>query len=175
MAKIKSHLSHSRILILGPASDRVTSLRHLLGTVAPGDVECLKTPDEALEKLFAASFDAVFLELETVGTELHRFLGRLRRDPHSLNHMVPVFAVLPSASVAKVRKVRELGVTDILIWPISMATLQKKLLAALSEPKPFVLGTTFMGPDRRAPGGQHSGEERRRRKARKVRMIVETD
>lgn len=175
MADFKSHLAHSSILIVGQASDRVASLRNLLGTVAPGDVECLKSPDEALEKLFATRFDALFLEIEDVGQDMHQFLGRLRRDPKSLNHMVPVFAVLPSANVARVQKVRALGVTDIIIWPISMATLQKKLLAALSAPKPFVLGTTFMGPDRRGPGGQHTGEERRRRKPRKVRMIVELD
>jgi CheY-like chemotaxis protein len=175
MADIKSQLSHSKILILGPAGDRVLSLRNLIAGAVPGEVECLKDADEALQKLFATRFDALFLEIEEAGEALHRLLTRLRRDPHSLNPMVPVFVVLASPSLALVQKIRDLGVTDILIWPISMATLQKKLLAALSAPRPFVLGAGFMGPDRRGRAKPHRGEERRRRKARRVRMIVEAD
>ncbi len=85
-----------------------------------------------------------------------------RRSRGVLDAMVPIFLICSSPKRRFVERVRDLGVTDVIVRPMSPNTAVRKLRVALEAPRPFIKVGDFFGPDRRA--GQRppfNGDDRR--------------
>ena len=94
-----------------------------------------------------------------------------RRAPGIRNPMLPIFLVFSSAIRPQIERARDDGITDVIVRPISAATIMRKLRAATLCPRPFIVAGNFFGPDRR--GGDRSlfrGEERRQRQPKKIKI-----
>jgi DNA-binding response OmpR family regulator len=69
---------------------------------------------------------------------------------------VPVVLVSAGADNSKIKAARDSGMNDVIVKPVSVGTIERKLRSLLHNPKPFVTAKEFVGPDRRS-----SREDRR--------------
>ena len=83
--------------------------------------------------------------------------------------MLPIFLICSSPVRRQVESARDDGVTDVLVRPVSAATIIRKLRIATLAPRPFILADDFFGPDRRGRGRRpFAGLERRKRAPKKL-------
>jgi two-component system chemotaxis response regulator CheY len=160
-----------RILIAGGREPSARLLRTSLNLAGVTQVAVATSAKDALKLLKDQIFNAVFVD-ETIGDiDKVKFVVAARREPGVLEPLIPIFLICNAVRLRELTKARDGGVTDILARPISAATLMRKLSKALLQPRPFIKAESFFGPDRRGKERPpHSGEDRRTRKARKVRV-----
>jgi len=160
-----------RVLLVGGKPNVVRVLRTVLGLAGVNAIVIATDSTEAMRHLRLSLFDAVFCDETAEPIDRMPFAVAARRAPDVLNHMVPIFLTCSGPRRTEVEAARNEGVTDVLARPISAATVIRKLTAALIYPRSFIAAPGFFGPDRR--GKRHesfSGDDRRARKARKVKV-----
>jgi AmiR/NasT family two-component response regulator len=88
----------------------------------------------------------------------------VRRNPASPNPALPIIAVSDPMSPQELVRVRDAGVTEVLVHPITAKALAARVEQAMQRPRPFVKEAGFVGPDRRrrAPDG-YKGPDRRKK------------
>jgi DNA-binding response OmpR family regulator len=141
-----------RLLIVDKTSHGKNLLRGILLTLG---VQRLESRDDALSALHLLRqerFDLVFCDewLEPMSAEA--FLTALRRDAQSYDMTVPVIMVTAGADRKHIELVRDAGVNDVIVKPVSIETVRRKLLAHLCRAQPFVAAREYLGPDRRKDG-----------------------
>ncbi len=88
------------------------------------------------------------------------FTEQLRRDGSLGNNGVPVILMAHSVDAELVVAARDAGVTEIVMKPISIQVLVRRLLHILSKARPLVRGGGYIGPDRRRKGERRAKERR---------------
>src|SRR6185312_10481349 len=88
------------------------------------------------------------------------FLKALRRDLETRDVTVPVVLISSGADYSKVTAARDAGMNDVIVKPVSMETIERKLLSLILAPKAFVTAKAFVGPDRRGSGDRRQFGER---------------
>jgi two-component system chemotaxis response regulator CheY len=167
----RSEFSAHRVLVLGSKTYGVMLLRSVLGIVGVGKVVHVEHPRRALELLTMEHFSAVFCDHAADATGERPFVVAARRSEIMLNPMIPIFVLQEHARRRDVEKARDIGVTDVLTTPISPRTVITKLRAATQTPRPFIAGTEFFGPDRRAGmRPAYYGSDRRKRAPKKTKI-----
>jgi PleD family two-component response regulator len=160
-----------RILIAGGRAPSVRLLRMVLKLAGITDIAVATTAETSLKLLKDQLFDAVFADETIENFGEIPFVVAARREPGIIDPMVPIFLTCSSARLKQVTRARDCGVTDILARPISAATVMRKLSNALLKPRSFIAAPDFFGPDRRGKDRPpHRGEDRRKRKTRKIRV-----
>lgn len=165
----RSEFSAHRVLVLGAKTHAVMLLRSILNTIGVGKVVHVEHSRRALELLGMEHFSAVFCEHVPAKTGEQPFVLAARRHEAMLNPMIALFVLKESARRRDVEKARDAGVTDVLTTPISPRTIMIKLRAAAQNPRPFIVGADFFGPDRRARmRPTYYGSDRRKRVPKKT-------
>jgi two-component system chemotaxis response regulator CheY len=116
-------------LIVDPASYSGPLLRSLLTSVGVGKIEIERKIDEALFALRLHRYDVIFFD-ESGGSQIS-FVNAVRRNVHGRNGMVPVVLVTDGLQQAQITDARIAGMHDVIVKPVSAATLEKKLQALL--------------------------------------------
>ncbi len=88
------------------------------------------------------------------------FTERLRRDPSIGNNGMPVILMASDVDSGLVLAARDAGVNEVVVKPISMQVLVRRLLHALQSQRPLVRGGGYVGPDRRRRGERRLGDRR---------------
>lgn len=88
------------------------------------------------------------------------FTEQLRRDSSIANNGVPVILMAQSVDAELVTAARDAGVNEIVMKPISMQVLVRRLLHILARKRPLVRGGGYVGPDRRRKGERRAKERR---------------
>jgi DNA-binding response OmpR family regulator len=101
----------------------------------------------ARNALMSRHRDVIFLS-DTSG-DIAAFVRALRRDTGTRNITVPVFLVAAGVQQNDIARARDAGLNGIIIKPVSVATVERKLKAALESPRDWVASMGFIGPDRR--------------------------
>ena len=163
-----------KVLLVGDDPDRSQNFRLLLSSAGVPSMDTAHNDEEGLSKLAIQRYDMIFFDIDGDDAEMQSFVFAARRNPANLNPMVPIFALMREPIKKSVEFARDQGIYNILVWPISSATVATKLSRAITSPRPFIVGTTFFGPDRRnklTPSPVKT--ERRKRNPRKVKIAVE--
>jgi len=136
-----------KTLIVDPAGYSRDLLRGIL--IALGVVDTLNMPNcaKALSALQAHHRDVVFCD-ERAGN-CAEFMKVLRRDVGTRNITVPVFLISAGVQEEQILVARDAGMNGVIVKPVSVATVKRKLSATLKTPKDFVTTKAFIGPDRR--------------------------
>lgn len=167
----REDFSNHRILIVGAKTHTMALLRSILGVMGISNILQVEDPRRALDLLATEGFTAVLCSPDVEAVDGMTFPVAARRKEGILNPMMPIFLVQERARRRDVEKARDIGVTDVLTTPISPRTIMSKLKAAELNPRPFIVSNEFFGPDRRAKTrAPWSGEERRKRQARKAKV-----
>jgi CheY-like chemotaxis protein len=162
-----------RVLIVGGRPANVQILRTAFGLIGLRHLFVFADSARAIEALRLQYFGAIFCDAAADPFDGMSFPLAARRAPGILNPMTPLFLVYTQARQRHVEQARDIGVTDVLTHPICAGTIANKLWSALLAPRPFIVAPDFFGPDRRIQRGMpYTGPERRKRIARKTRVVL---
>ncbi len=167
----RADLQNLRVLIVGGKPHAVTTLRTIFGIIGLTKVYAAAESARAIQFLRDQPVHAVFCD-ETAGEVDHlTFPMAARRAPGLLNPMLPIFLVCGSPVRPQVERARDSGVADVLVRPLSAATVIRKLSVATVYPRSFIVAGDFFGPDRRGAGRlPFGGDDRRLRMPRKIKV-----
>ena len=93
------------------------------------------------------------------GLELTR---KIRRNSGSGDRELPIIMITAHTDEERIYAARDAGVTEILTKPISADQLYSRMYSVVMKPRPFVDGSSYVGPDRRRSNRTgYDGPERR--------------
>jgi len=165
-----------KAIIIDPTGYSRDLLRRILVSLEVHDIDYVSSTGRALSTLQTHRRDVVFCD-ELAGVPAD-FMKTLRRDFNTRNILVPVFLVTAGADEQQIHTARDAGINGVIVKPVSVATVERKLRATLQTPKDFVATKAFIGPDRRANredrrlAGERADREERRGRGRSAEALV---
>lgn len=144
----------------GPMAALITEVLMALGL---RKVQRYTDVDVAWSALEADTADLLLLDL-VIG-DVGGGLGLLRRVRGSDNaalRQLPIIVLSGYTEQEAVLSARDAGANEFLAKPVSPAGLYSRIAAVLTEPRPFVVGDTYKGPDRRRSQRVFDGPDRRK-------------
>lgn len=117
---------------------------------------------EALQMMRELPIDVVMTDLSMEPLDGIDFVRLLRNSPDSRNQTAPVIMITGHATVGRLREARDAGVSEFIAKPLSARAVIERLHQVLENPRPFVRGSDYFGPDRRRRADpNHRGPWRR--------------
>ena len=160
-----------RVLLVGGKPHAAATLRAVLDLAGIQRITTAAEPHRALLLLREQEYDAIFCDEHVSPVDGLPFPLAARRAGGVLNPLMPLFLLCNAPPRRQVERARDDGITDVLVRPVSAATVMRKLRAALAAPRPFILAGEFFGPDRRGQGrSPFRGDDRRRRLPKKIKV-----
>jgi CheY-like chemotaxis protein len=105
---------------------------------------------EAWEALRLSNPNVVLMEwIDGAGGDGLEFARRVRKSEETPNRAVPMFMLTTRGSERDVEVARLAGVDGYLRKPISAMALQQRVKTVISNPQPFVVTASYVGPCRR--------------------------
>ena len=156
-------LSTLKVLIVDPAK----SLRDVLPTALNGagifDVKRLAEWPAASPSATSGRH-LLFIDWDAGPQEAIGLARALRvRGASSWNPQLPVIMVMGQANAPAIRQMRDCGVNEMLLKPLTTAAVMDRLSRVILKPRPFIDCQSYFGPDRRRRGNQPFGGPFRRR------------
>jgi|CXWL01.1.fsa_nt_gi CheY-like chemotaxis protein len=116
---------------------------------------------QAYQLICARAPDLLILDLEMPYDGV-KTLGQIRSGAASPDRQLPVVMMTAYATPARIAAMRDAGATEIVSKPLTFAKLLARIQAVLLNPRPFIDGPTYVGPDRRRGRvGHYAGPLRR--------------
>ncbi len=121
----------------------------IMTTFGVGMVITARNGDEAFRFFCQYDPDIVIADWMMKPTDGISLTRRIRNDPGSVNHFVPVVLMTGFSEKRRVVQARDAGVTEFLVKPFHARDLYKRLVQIIERPRQFVRADEFFGPDRR--------------------------
>ena len=138
-----------RVLIVEDNGHMRTLLRNLVNAIGITDV--IEAPDggAALALLHDRKCDLILSDMAMAPMDGIEFTRRIRNSEAGVNPYVPVIMVTGHTERHRVEMARDVGVTEILVKPITTQNLYARLAQIVERPRQFVRAESYFGPDRR--------------------------
>ncbi len=155
-------LADLRVILLDPDPSKhhlemIRSVLMLLDIVRIRDAPDTMRLFERLKHFQADVLIAAVSPIEAV-----KLAEAIRRHPESPNPALPIIVVSTPMTPYEVSGLRDAGVTEMLVHPITVKALATRMESAVLRPRPFVRSARFVGPDRRRKAARPPGPERRK-------------
>ncbi|MGZ8362600.1 MAG: response regulator [Caulobacteraceae bacterium] len=157
---IAQHLQ--RVVVIDPTPASARLLADLLRNIGPCQIWTAATTAKGLALCRAIEPLLVFTEFS--GPELNGmdFTKALRRSDMTCRQ-APVIMITGVATAAAIKGARDSGVHEFLRKPYTVKDLLKRLDAVIVQPRDWVEGIGYIGPDRRRfNSGDYAGPRKRR-------------
>jgi PleD family two-component response regulator len=120
-----------RTLVVDQSGHSKTLLRSLLTNLGAFGVEAVSGTDEALAILRTDAFSIVFCDELAGPLDPFAFLRALRTDLATRDVTVPVVLISAGADISKIKAARDCGINDVIVKPVSIGTIDRKLKSLL--------------------------------------------
>ena len=162
-------LSALKVLIVDPAKGLRDVLPPALNSAGIFDIQRV-TDWPAATPFAAAGRHLVFVDWDAGAREAVALVRAIRSPAASgWNPQVPAIVVMGQASVPAIQQIRDCGVNEILLKPLSTAAVIDRLSRVILKPRPFIDCESYFGPERRRRVNEHfDGPFRRRADDRSV-------
>jgi len=155
--------SRVNVLIVESTKEMFKLFRDVLTVleVPEKNIEAAYSCEEGYHKFQRTNHDLIitdWLECPDKGVELAL---KVRKSENSPNRYVPIIMTAGSSHQSRVIKSRDAGVSDYLVKPFTAGDLATRISRAIEKPRPFVLTSSYCGPDRRVRNVPFPGEDRR--------------
>jgi len=157
---IPSKFRQASILVVDEERGSRQALRDVLLGMGFSAVFTATNSREALMEIGAHSPSIILVDYRLSKVDGLSFTERLRRSAGEINPAVPVILMARSIDADLVQRARDAGVNEIVMKPISMQVLVRRLLHTLNKQRPLVRAGGFVGPDRRRRDDRRAGERR---------------
>lgn len=94
----------------------------------------------------------------------------IRLHESDLIKFLPVIVVSGFTTERLTNETRDLGANEILVKPISGKTIAQRICSVIDNPRPFINGPNYFGPDRRRQQTPYAGDDRRNEKPNVVKI-----
>lgn len=138
-----------RILIVEDNIPMLEICKSLLLTFGVGDVLPAKNGEDAFRLFCKENPDIVITDWMMSPMDGISLTRRIRNDPASPNHYVPVVLMTGFSERKRVMQARDAGATEFLVKPFTARDLYKRIAQIIERPRQFVRSEDFFGPDRR--------------------------
>ena len=138
-----------RVLLADPNRHSRAVTRKVLDNLGIKAVREASSGVEALEKLALLPTDLVLCELEMHPIDGIELVARIRTGAESPNPYLPIIAVTNPIELGRIRAVRDAGVHDVLVKPISVKAMNDRIADVVFNPRPFLRSENYFGPSRR--------------------------
>ena len=174
-------LDNVHILIVGGKPGNARLLGGILVALGVSEVKLAADTGRALELLARRDFQAVFCH-EAVGPlDTQAFVTTIRRG-EVRNPRIPILITASAPNRAQVERMRDTGINDVIVLPLTAGAVKRKLLGILAPVKGFVEAESYFGPDRRrAYDRRHTRQAtqrlslQERRRGRRMRRLTDTE
>lgn len=157
-------LSNLSFLIVDDNPHMVSIVRTILKGLGVNKVYETTSPVDALELLRQMPVDIVIAEYALETLDGLEFTHLVRTAQDSPNPYVPIIMLSAHTKRREVEAARDAGVTEFLAKPVSAKSLYRHVVEVIENPRSFIKGTGYVGPDRRRrPDEGYHGPERRQR------------
>jgi two-component system chemotaxis response regulator CheY len=142
-------LTNIRALIIdeNPAMRMLT--RTLFLDLGIGMIDMAATADQGWDFYNRFRPDMIFIEWAADDEAMPDFIRKVRGHPDSPMPHVPIVVTTGHSTTERVRKMRDVGASDLIIKPFTMHSLVSHLIHIVETPRAFVRTPYFVGPDRR--------------------------
>ena len=149
MEKRDYNLKALSILVVEDSDHMGKLLTSVLQLIGVGYTVVAKDGKEAPDLYRVVLPDIIITDGAMEPMDGYEFTRRLRMDRSNPNPFVPVIMLSGHLEKVRVEKARDCGVTEYLAKPISMETLNDRIISVIERPRMFVRTSTYFGPDRR--------------------------
>ena len=153
-------LSKIAVLLFDPVPANRELTHDALLNLGGHDLGVPTSLDDARALLAQNNYDLLILDATDDDGHICGAIGGLRHSRLGRDPFAVVLATMWRESAALSRKLVNAGVDDILLQPISTALLQTRIRQQVYARKPFVVTSTYIGPDRRGDQRAQIGEVR---------------
>ncbi len=134
----------------------------MLRAIGVGRVHQAAHGADAWDLLQQSAPDCVFTDWLAPPMEATDLLRRVRLSEDSVNRGVPIFLLTHRSARADVEGARRAGADAYLRKPLSALIIQQRLKAVMTNPQPFIVTATYVGPCRRRHDSEFYFGPRRR-------------
>ena len=139
------------ILIVAGKTCNVRLLRGILSALGTYDIRVAPDTSRALDLLARRDFQIVFCDGEVAPLDMPAFVRAVRSGGTVRNSRIPILITATALKRSQVEGMRDTGVNDLLVLPLTGGAVERKLRGALASAKSFVEAESYVGPDRRRP------------------------
>lgn len=125
------------------------TLRDVLVAMGFGNVLTASHGPEAVMAITAHSPGIVLVDRRLPKLDGLQLTRQVRRDKTLASNIIPVVLMADHVDAGLVAAARDAGVNEIVLKPVSMTTLVKRLMYVLTHPRRLVETNAYVGPDRR--------------------------
>jgi len=148
-AKGRKTTKFDRILVIDPNLATAKMLANALRALSPSaQVYGAKDTGKAMLLAEEVGPQLVFVEAAAPGLDGMAFSRAFRRSDLAARE-APIIMVFSEATGAQILGARDSGVHEFLRRPISMGDLERRLAAVSGQPRDWIEGVEYVGPDRR--------------------------
>lgn len=150
--------SPPRVVLAEPPGEVRSAFLATLKEVGTEAVELISRFEELVEELSAGSLDLLVLNYAFGEGKGYRLVKELRLDKMGpkANPFLPVVMTTWDNGGGPVKAALSTGIDDLLIFPLPMGTLKKRVGALAQKRRPFVVTSDYIGPERRSDPNRKS-------------------
>jgi two-component system, chemotaxis family, chemotaxis protein CheY len=157
-------MENLRVIVVDadPAKRRLEMIRSVLQMLNVSMIREASDATRLFQRLKGFAADFAIAALPPVDGAL--LAESVRRDPQSPKPDLPIILVSDPMLPETLVRVRDAGVSEVLIYPITAKALVSRIESVMGRPRAFVQEESFVGPDRRRRGEDgFKGPDRRKR------------
>lgn len=159
------NLNTAKVLVADDNENARNIIQDMLRAFGASDIVAVRDGVEAKSLLAKQQFDLVITDgamPECDGYELVRWL---RNRPKDEDRITPAIIISAHTRESQVAAGRDCGANYIIAKPISPQVLLERIFYISNEPRSFIVGDSYAGPDRRWKHQGPPGHEEGRRKS----------
>lgn len=150
----------SSILVIDENKATRNGLRDVLYGMGFGAVHLAADARQAMLEIAAHEPTVILVDYRLPKMDGLMFTERLRRDTSVGNNAMPVILMATDVDASLVVAARDAGVNEVVVKPISIQVLVRRLMHALVGQRVMVKGGGYVGPDRRRRSERRAGDRR---------------
>lgn len=148
-------------LVIEPDGLLRAIIRSTLGLIGFDPVLTAADGEDGRDLANAVAPDLAIIALDAPPEPGAGLIFALRDTVGAVDPLIPIIAVGDFRSEAEVLAARDAGAHELLARPLTIAALFERVEEVVMRPRPFIICSTYFGPDRRRAARSFDGPERR--------------
>jgi CheY-like chemotaxis protein len=148
-----------KLLFIDDAPHTRLLLREMLRNTNWSHAEFVDSAKAAIAQIKANPPDVVFTDWQMPGQSGLDLIRAIREFPDLPDPLLPVILLTAKGDSEHVITARMAGATDYLVKPISLNRIIERVTHVVTRQRPFIVSSTYTGPDWRRVGQQPGNED----------------
>jgi DNA-binding response OmpR family regulator len=148
--KTRTFYNRVDLLLASPRTQNIASLRQTLADLEFREIRTASSNAEILKALETRPPELMITEFDLTDGDIRETINDIRHHRTGTNPFISIIVTTWQPSEALVHQVMNSGADDLLIQPTSRGQLAKRIETLVFNRKPFVVTSSYIGPDRRS-------------------------